>query len=80
MKGYYIDKDSSVVNESYAVVYAPKRKRDRYPENCVSICDSKQQALLQADEGQNRFAAKVLGPARSSEGLRLYYLVHWLDQ
>lgn len=79
MKGYFYDKASSVVNEHYAVIYAPRRKRDRYPENCVTVYETEQAAVAQSDSDNNRFAAKVLGPARSSEGLRLYYLVRWLE-
>ncbi len=78
MKGYYYDKHSKLVNEHFAVIYAPKRRRDRYAENCVQIFESADEAMQQSDIDNNRFAAKVLGPARSSEGLRLYYLVKWL--
>ena len=80
MKGYYYDKDSTVVNEVFAVIYAPRRKRDRYPENCVEVVASKEQALALADANAKRYAAKVLGPARSSEGLKLFYLVDWLEE
>jgi len=78
MKGYYTDKDSTVVNEHFAVIYAPKRRRDRFPENCVEIYLSELEAISESDCDNNHFPATVLGPARSSEGLRLYYLVKWL--
>ncbi len=79
MKGYYVDSESSVVEEHFALVYAPgRRRRDRYPENCVTLVDTEQQALDGEDSANRLFAARVLGPARSSEGLRLYYLVTWL--
>jgi hypothetical protein len=80
MKGYYYDKDSTVVNEEFAVIYAPRRKRDRYPENCVEVVESAEQAIAMANPAENRYAAKVLGPARSSEGLKLFYLVAWLEE
>ena len=79
MQGYYVDSQSDVVTECYAVVHAPKRRRDRHAENCVQVVASAEEALLMADATQNRFAAKVLGPARSSEGCRVYYLVAWLS-
>lgn len=75
----FVDRDSKVVEERAAVVYAPRRTRDRFPENCVEVFDSEADALAAADPGAKRFAARVLGPSRSSEGLRLYYLVRWLD-
>lgn len=93
MKGYYIDKASNVVGESAAVIYTPKRttiltktskrkckrQNDRYPENCVTVKSSVAEALDDADTDNHMYAAMVLGPARSSEGVRLYYLVRWLD-
>jgi hypothetical protein len=75
----FVDAQSAVVNEVWAVVYAPRRGRDRFPENCVELKDSAQQAREDADPGSKRYAARVMGPSRSSEGLRLYYLVKWLE-
>ncbi|UCE88744.1 MAG: hypothetical protein JSW10_10495 [Pseudomonadota bacterium] len=74
-----LDSESEVVEECFAVIYAPRRQRDRFPENCVEIMDSEQAAMDAACPGDKRYAARVLGPSRSSEGLRLYYLVCWLD-
>ncbi len=79
MKGIYLDTESDVVQEQFAVVYAPRRQRGRFPEECVEVVDSAQAARAAADPAGKRYAAKVLGPSRSSEGLRLYYLVGWLD-
>jgi len=78
MKGIYLDSEANLVNEHFAVVYAPRRKRDRFPENCVQVVASEAAAVGAADPNEKLYAAKVLGPARSSEGLRLYYLVRWL--
>lgn len=75
-----IDPDSDVIGEQYAVVYAPRRKRDRFPEGSVQVVDSEQAAREQANPDNNLFPALVVGPSRSSEGARLYYLVEWLDQ
>ena len=79
MKGIYIDTETRLVDECYALVYAPRRQRGRFPENCVQVVESEAAALAGADPTQRRYAARVLGPARSSEGLRLYYLIGWLD-
>lgn len=72
------DTETSVVSEQFAVIYAPKRSRKRFPENCVTIVSSDQAAIQQSDSEKKCYAAKVLGPSRSSEGLMLYYLVEWL--
>jgi len=74
-----IDPDSDVVEEHFAVVYAPRRHRDRFPENCVEIVASEQEARDKASLGDKLYAAKVVGPSRSSEGLRLFYLEQWFD-
>lgn len=39
------------------------------PAGCVQVCASR----------ANRFAARGLGPSKSSEGQYLYYLLEWLD-
>lgn len=74
-----VDSESKVVEEQCAVVYAPRKGRDRFPENCVEVFASEEAAVAAADPAGKRYAARVLGPSRSSEGLRLYYLVRWLD-
>lgn len=79
MQGYYLDPESDVVKESFAAVYAPRRTRGRFPENCVQVCESAAAAFDAADPASNRYAARVVGPARSSEGLRVFYLIAWLD-
>ncbi|KPK40223.1 MAG: hypothetical protein AMJ69_03145 [Gammaproteobacteria bacterium SG8_47] len=73
-----LDSDSEVVEEHYAVVFTPRRQRDRFSEQCVEIVESEESARELADPTNKRYAAKVIGPSRSSEGLRLYYLVEWL--
>ncbi|OOZ38825.1 hypothetical protein BOW53_14050 [Solemya pervernicosa gill symbiont] len=65
--------------EHFAVIYAPRRKRDRYPENTVELFPSESTAMDSADANQKRYPACVRGPFRSSEGLRLFYLIRWLD-
>lgn len=79
MPHYPKDAETDLVSEQYAVVYAPRRSRDRFAENCVEVTESAESARAKASPGEGRHAAKVLGPCRSSEGFRLYYLVEWLD-
>ena len=79
MKGITIDQDSDVVQLKYAVVYAPKRSRGRFAENCVFIMETELDALDEADAEKHLFAAKVIGPSKSSEGQRIYYLDDWLQ-
>jgi hypothetical protein len=75
-----LDPEANVVREQFAVVYAPRRHRDRFPDNCVQAVESRTAAIAQADIGARRYPAIVLGPSRSSEGYMLYYLVQWLDE
>ena len=63
----------------FAVIYAPRRTRDRYPETTVEVVASAEAAVAGADADQKRYAAKVLGPFRSAEGVRLFYLEEWLS-
>jgi len=74
-----LDPEGRVVEERFAVIYAPRRARDRFPESCVTLADSADSACAAADPAKNQFPAVVMGPSRSSEGLMLYYLVTWLD-
>jgi len=73
-----VDNETKLVSEHFAVIYTPRQDRKRFPDNCVEIYPSLDEALEASDEENNRFPAKVYGPSRSSEGLMLYYLVHWL--
>ncbi len=79
MRGISLDPDTGIVEERYAVVYAPRRKRGRFSEDCVQIVESEAEALAAANTSEDRYPARVVGPARSSEGFRLYYLVCWLQ-
>jgi hypothetical protein len=78
MKGLHLEETGEVA-ERYAVVYAPGKNRKRFAENCVYVKESEAQARREADPARGRFAAVVIGPSRSSEGFRLYYLKAWLD-
>lgn len=78
MQGIPLDTESNVVEVRYAVVYAPRRSRGRFAENCVTIVFDEQEALERANPDKHLFAAKVIGPSVSSESQRIYYLDDWL--
>ena len=73
------DPETSVSGYRYAVVYVPRRSRKRFARSCVEIKDSAEQALADARPEHKYYAARVLGPSKSSEGQYLYYLDEWLD-
>lgn len=73
------DPDSSASNIEYAVVYVPKRSRNRFSANCVEIKSCAADALDEADPENKRFAARVSGPSKSSEGQFIFYLIEWLE-
>ena len=73
------DPDNAIVKRCYAVIYTPSRRRKRFPENCVTVMASASDAIAKSKEGKDTHPARVLGPSRSSEGFRLYYLEEWLD-
>lgn len=78
MQGIPLDSETRVVEVRYAVVYAPKRLRGRFAENCVTIVIDEQEAQARANPDKHLFAAKVIGPSVSSESQRIYYLDDWL--
>lgn len=80
MRGYVpCDPETGVSTYQYAVVYVPRRNRNRFAGACVSIKKTSEQALHEADPDNRYFAARVLGPSKSSEGQILYYLAEWLE-
>ena len=72
------DPETRVSNLEYAVVYVPKRSRNRFAASCVDIKSCAADAIDAADEDKKFFAARVSGPSKSSEGQYIYYLVEWL--
>jgi len=74
------DPHGGVSNIEYAVVYVPRRNRKRFSANCVELKASAEDALAAADYENNKYAAKLLGPSKSSEGQYIYYLLEWLNQ
>ncbi|HMM87099.1 hypothetical protein [Azohydromonas sp.] len=78
--GLTIDPEAShLVTRCWAVVAVRRGSRKRFAETCVEPMPSAEAALAAADPAHHRHAAEVMGPSRSSEGVRLYYLVRWLD-
>ena len=79
--GLFTDMEAGVVGTSAVVIYSPsgKRNRKRFPENCVQIVADEDEARSRADTDKGFHAAIASGPARSSEGFKLFYLVRWLD-
>ena len=80
MKGYFIDEQADIVSECFAVVYAPRKQRSRFPENVVEVYPTEAEALQHASETDKKYAAKLIGPCRSSEGFNIFYLVNWLNE
>ena len=77
IRGLMMDR-GGVVQERFAVVYAPKKKK-RLSANCVDVVESEQAALEASNPQSHRHAAVVAGPSTSSESQQLYYLVRWLN-
>jgi glycerate-2-kinase len=82
--GVYLDAEvPHLVQQHFALVQAApavKQKRSRFPENVVEVVASAEEALQRQAPAENLHAAEVMGPSRSSEGLRMYYLVRWLSE
>ncbi len=72
------DPQTSVSNVEFAVIYAPRKKRTRFPANCVEIKADATQAYADETPDKKRYAARVHGPSKSSEGQFIYYLLDWL--
>ena len=82
MRGYVPpDPYTSVSNVQFGIVYAPRRKanRNRIPQSCVELKETKEQALIDSSPEANRYAAQVLGPSKSSEGQYIFYVMEWLE-
>lgn len=77
--GVYLDPEMPhLVRPQFALVNVRRGARKRFPESCVEVVADAATALRRAAPEQNLHAAEVVGPSRSSEGFRLYYLVRWL--
>ena len=74
-----LDPAVDAIPEVAAVIYAPGRRRKRFPENCVHVYNCDKSALAAADPDAGYHAAEVRGPCISSEGFRVFFLVRWLE-
>ena len=80
MRGFVpVDPETEVSQERFAVIYTPRQTRKRFPAGCVNIVEDKQSAIDMASEQEKSYAARVIGPSKSSEGQFIYYLVNWLE-
>ncbi len=73
------DPETDVSGLRYAVVYAPRRRRKRFPDGCVELQIDREAALAAADPARRRYAARLLGPSKSSEGQSIWYLDTWIE-
>jgi len=73
------DPETTVSQVQYAVVYVPRRSRNRFAASCVDIKQTAADAIDDADPDNKRYAARVSGPSKSSEGQMIYYLLEWLE-
>ncbi len=80
MRGYYLDPHpkANAAKQHFAVIYSPRKKRDRFPSTTVTLYESKEQAIAEQDHNRKLYAAEVIGPSKSSEGFKIFYLVEWL--
>jgi hypothetical protein len=78
--GLTLDPEAShLATRCFAVVSVHRGSRKRFAEACVEPMASAEAALAAADPARHRHAAEVMGPSRSSQGVRLYDLVRWLS-
>ena len=77
MKGYHLDPHpaANVASEHFAIVKLYRLKRDRCPETQVTIVQSREEAIELADIANKLYPARVMGPARSSEGFNIFYIL-----
>ena len=87
------DPHGNASSECFAVVYVPRRSRNRFPSASVHIVSDAKAAIDQSDpankyslgfpllsDPDNKlYPAVVHGPSKSSEGQMIYYLVNWLE-
>lgn len=73
-----VDPESDVIQERFALVTVKKKSRPRFPASCVDVVATREEALARHNESENIYAAQVIGPSRSSEGVQVYYLVDWI--
>jgi hypothetical protein len=75
----FVDTESQALGERFALIRTPRRRGVRYPAGCVTEVANEQAARQGADPGRHLYPALVYGPSRSSEGVRMFYLIRWLE-
>lgn len=80
VNGYSLDPHprANYAKECFAVVKMKSLKRDRVPSSNVEVVKNIDEAIQKSDRDNNLYPAKVAGPARSSEGLELFYIINIL--
>ena len=79
MKGFIpLDPHGEVSRLRYAIVFVPRRSRKRFAASCVNVVSTEEEARSGANPAKKLYAAKVMGPSKSSEGQSVYYLADWL--
>jgi hypothetical protein len=79
LRNVIVDTDSKSLGEGFALIKTPRRNRARYPEGCVTTLPDEASARAGANPSANLHPAVVYGPSPSSEGVRVFYIVRWLD-
>lgn len=80
MRGFVpVDPETEVSQERYAVIFTPRQTRKRFPAGCVNIVEDENSAIQLARQQDKTYAARVIGPSKSSEGQYIYYLINWLE-
>ncbi len=73
-----LSEPNGLARESFALVRIGRREAKRFPESCVTLIPTAEEARCQADPSRRLRAAQVYGPSPSSEGVRVFYLLRWL--
>ena len=73
-----VDPESKSLRDRFALIRTPRKTRKRYPEACVDIVATEEEARQGGRRSDKLHPAVVYGPSVSSESQRIYYLVRWL--
>jgi hypothetical protein len=79
LRNVIVDTDSKSLEESFALIKTPRKNRARYPEGCVTILPDEAAARDGSNPPANLHPAVVYGPSPSSEGVRVFFIVRWLE-
>ncbi len=66
MKGYSLDPhpDANVADRHFAVIYSPRRKRDRFPSTTVTLFSSKEEAVAWQDHEKKNVCRRSHWPGK----------------